>query len=169
MNQTVGLFRPFFLMLTLGLFSASCHALPKIAVLDFELNDLTSLPNVPEELARTHSFKPLLEEQLTQSGNYQVIDIDDKDYQRANAGFGYLFHLPEDAAQLARKAGADWVIVGQHSKPSFLETSLIADLVDVNTGKIKAEMVVDLKGNHHSVTFHAVDKIIEQIFRAVLI
>ena len=39
-------------------FNASATEVTKIAILDFELNYITSLPNVPEEIIRTASFKP---------------------------------------------------------------------------------------------------------------
>jgi len=57
-----------FLLLSL-FFSSSVFASQRIAVLNFELNDLTELPNIPAELARTASFKPLLEKELQQNGN----------------------------------------------------------------------------------------------------
>lgn len=135
----------------------------KIAVLDFELNDITSLPNTPEELIRTTSIKPLLERAISESSEYEIVHFDLKAQQSANAGFGYLFRFPDEAAKLAKKWRADWVIVGQHSKPSFLESSLIVEVVKVKTGLQTTEIVVDLKGNHNKVTERATKELAKRI------
>jgi len=63
-----------FLMLSL-FFSSNVFASQRIAVLDFELNDLTELPNIPAELVRTASFKPLLEKDLKRIGDYEIVSI----------------------------------------------------------------------------------------------
>jgi len=47
-----------------------------IAVLSFELNDLTGLPPTAEERARTASIQPLLEKALAQKDRYRAIAID---------------------------------------------------------------------------------------------
>lgn len=127
----------------------------KIAVLAFELNDITSLPNTPDELTRTASIKPLLEQAMRDKNEYEIVHFDPEAQKSANAGFGYLFRFSDEAAKLGRKLGADWIIVGQHSKFSFLESSLIVDVIKVNTGNIVAEIIVDLKGSHAKVTERA--------------
>jgi hypothetical protein len=48
--------------------------MPSIAVLEFELKDLTMKPGVPAEIKRTASIKPLLEGELRTAG-YQITDI----------------------------------------------------------------------------------------------
>lgn len=135
----------------------------KIAILDFELNDITSLPNTPDELARTASIKPLLEQALSESREYEIIHFDLKEQKLANAGFGYLFRFPDETVKLGKKLGADSVVVGQHSKPSFLESSLIVDVVKINSGRQIAEIVVDLKGNHVKVTERATKELAKRI------
>ena len=147
---------------------ASANAGIKIAILDFELNDLTFLPYTQAELIRTGSIKPLLEKAISQHNDYQIIHISQEAQKSANAGFGYLFHFHDEAAKLGKKFGADWVIVGQHSKPSFLESSLITDVINVIKANAFAELVVDLKGNHEKVTERAVMKLSEKIDRVIL-
>jgi len=44
-------------------------------VLDFELNDITSLPNTPEKQRRTGSMRPLLEQALGRAGDYESVRI----------------------------------------------------------------------------------------------
>lgn len=139
----------------------------RIAILDFELNDITSLPNTQAELIRTGSIKPLLEQAISQQTGYEVIHINQEDQKYANAGFGYLFRYPDEAAKLGKKYGSDWIIVGQHSKPSFLESSLIADVINVQTAKRAAELVVDLKGNHEKVMERSVKELARKVKKVI--
>lgn len=151
------------LTVILLLLSGPAGAGTPIAVLDFELNDITSLPNTPAERIRTVSIKPLLEEALVQRGAYQIIPISPAAQEMANSGFGYLFRFDEQAVKLGEQSGADWVIVGQHSKPSYLFSYLMAHLIDVRTKKRVADFDIELKGNHETVTRHAVKRLAEKI------
>ena len=124
----------FILLILVLSFCSTVYATPKIAVLDFELNDITSLPNTPEELIRTASIKPFFEVALKQKGDYQFIQISQADHQAANPGLGYLFKFHDIAAKLGRQSGANWIIVSQHSKPSFLFSYLMVHVVNVKRG-----------------------------------
>jgi len=151
----------------LSLCCASVNAGIRIAILDFELNDITSLPNISAELIRTGSLKPLLERAISQYPDIEIIHISSEEQKYANPGFGYLFRFHDEAIILGKKYGAEWIIVGQHSKPSFLESSLIADLIDVQTDKRAAELVVDLKGNHEKVTERAVKELARKVKQVI--
>lgn len=154
----------FLLMLN---YSANSQADSRIAILEFELNDITSLPYTAEELIRTASFKPLLAEALTNKEGYQVLDISSEQQKTSNAGFGYLFRFHDIAASLAKQVDADWVIVGQHSKPSFLYSYLIVNVVNVRTGRMQARIDVELKGNHQKVTQRSVNKLSREIDKVI--
>ncbi|MDD5633049.1 MAG: DUF2380 domain-containing protein, partial [Methylococcales bacterium] len=65
------------------------YAAPRIAVLNFELNDITSLPNTQQELVRTASISPLLEQAISETGNYEIIHINAVAQATANSSFGY--------------------------------------------------------------------------------
>ncbi|MDP2178050.1 DUF2380 domain-containing protein [Methylicorpusculum sp.] len=67
------------------------------------------------------------------------------------------------AAKLGEQFGADWVIVGQHSKPSFLYSYLIANLVEVKSQKLVSRFEIELKGNHARVTQHGVAALADKI------
>ena len=136
---------------------------PKIAILDFELNDITSLPNTPKELIRTASIKPFFEAALKQKGDYQFIQISQTDHQAANPGLGYLFKFQDIAAKLGRQSEADWIIVSQHSKPSFLFSYLMVHVVNVKTGKLIGRYEIELKGNHAKVTQRGVKNLANKI------
>ena len=77
-------------LLLLGLVSINLYATPRIAILEFELKDLTLKPGVPAEIKRTASIKPMLEDELRSAG-YQIVNIPLSAQQAANSGVGYLF------------------------------------------------------------------------------
>lgn len=138
-------------------------ASPRIAVLSFELNDITSLPNTLLEQQRTANIRPYLENALLQTGNLEIIEIPEEVESMANGGFGYLFSHHDAAAELGEQLGADWILVGQHSKPSFLFSYLIANLLEVKSQKLIARFDIELKGSHEKVTQHAVEALANKI------
>jgi hypothetical protein len=144
-------------------FCTNLHAEIAIAILPFELNDITSLPNTQAELARTASMKPLLEQAMIQLGEYKIISIPAGEYKAENAGLGYLFRFHDIATKLGEKVGADWVVVSQHSKPSFLYSYLIAHVINVKTGRMAARFDVELKGNHQKVTRRGIRRLSREI------
>jgi len=146
------------------LLSSATHAVQRIAVLNFELNDITSLPNTPQEQRRTASIGPLLEQAISQNDNFEIIHVDAADQTAANAGVGYLFNFNDLAGKLGAQVGADWVIVGQHSKPSFLFSYLIAHLINVKTQTLAASFAIELKGNHEKVTLRGVRALTNKIY-----
>ncbi|EIC27906.1 DUF3280 domain-containing protein [Methylomicrobium album] len=145
----------------------TAQAAERIAVLDFELNDLTSLPYTPEERRRTASFRPLLEQALKRTGDYEMVRVDAEDQAAADAGLGYLFRFPELAARLGEQAGADWVVVGRHSKPSFLYSYLIANLVDVKNRALAAGYAIELKGSHEKVSQRGIEALAKKIHDSI--
>jgi len=152
-----------FVVLLIVLSGNAAYAAQRIAVLNFELNDITTLPNTPAEQQRTASFAPLLREALSRAGRYEMVHIGLNEQKNANAGFGYLFRFHDVAAQLGEKLDADWVIVGQHSKPSFLYSHLMAHVIDVRTRSLAGDYDIELKGNHEKVTERAVTKLANEI------
>lgn len=145
----------------------TAQAAERIAVLDFELNDLTSLPYTPEGRRRTASFRPLLEQALKRTGDYEMVRVDAEDQAAADAGLGYLFRFPELAARLGEQAGADWVVVGRHSKPSFLYSYLIANLVDVKNRALAAGYAIELKGSHEKVSQRGIEALAKKIHDSI--
>jgi len=111
------------------------NAETSIAILDFELNDLTLAPGIPAEIERTASVKPLLEKELSGAG-YRIISVPLADQHHANSGFGYLFDHDDVAAALGKSAGADYVVVGRLHKPSFLFAYLMGRLIRVKDGQL---------------------------------
>jgi Protein of unknown function (DUF2380) len=163
MNSRV--FQQFIGILMLGLLASlplSAKAQPSIAVLDFELRDLTLLPGVPAELERTASVKPMLERELKNAG-YGIIAIPTTAQNAATSGFGYLFDHHDVAAQLGKAYGADYVLVGRLHKPSYLFVYLMAHFVDVEKESLIADYLSEVKGSHQKLTGKGVESLTEKI------
>ncbi|MGZ8226294.1 MAG: DUF2380 domain-containing protein [Methylococcaceae bacterium] len=141
---------------------ADAIAVPRIAVLDFELKDLTLLPGTPAEIARTASVKPLLEEELKKSG-YEIVAISPDAQQLASSGVGYLFDHSDAAAQLGRQYNVDYVLVGKLHKPSFLFVYLMAQLVDVKKQQSVGDYISEVKGGEKKLTLKGVESLAVKI------
>ncbi|NOS75242.1 MAG: DUF2380 domain-containing protein [Methyloglobulus sp.] len=151
-----------FIALLLSLFATNLMAQPRIAVLDFELRDLTLKPGVPQEIERTASVKPMLEEELQKSG-YEIVTIPLDAQIQATSGVGYLFDHHDIAAQLAQKYDADYVIVGRLHKPSFLFVYLMAHLVDVKQQRLVADYLSEVKGGEKKLTRKGVESLVVKV------
>lgn len=157
----------FLVLVFSALLTGAASAATRIAVLDFELNDITSLPNTPAELQRTASMAPLLSKALNQIDGYEIVPVEAGMQKAANDSFGYLFRFHDVAAQLGGQLGADWIIVSQHSKPSFLFSYLWVYLIDVNKQTAIARYDIELKGSHEKVTQRAIESLAKKIQAAV--
>jgi hypothetical protein len=133
-----------------------------IAVLDFELNDLTLDPNNATERERTASIRPMLQEALT-AHDFRTVDVDSAAQSAADQGVGYLFDHPDIAASLGKEAGADWIVVGRVHKSSFLFAYLKAHVVNAHTGEQVGDLVVEVKGPQQTLTRRGVDALAQQI------
>ena len=156
------------LVLLIICFPSTGIATTRIAVLDFELNDITSLPNIPTELQRTATMAHLLSNVLSRTGIYQIVPISTDIQKSANDSFGYLFRFPDEAAKLGQKQRVDWIVVSQHSKPSFLFSYLWVNLVDVKTKKTVARYDIELKGSHEKVTLRAIESLAKKIHTTIV-
>ena len=138
-----------------------------IAVLDFELNDLTLNPNLVEETERTATLRPLLVEQLSDHYNITVIENPASARIEAEKGQGYLFDRPALAAKIGREAGVDWIVSGRLHKASFLFVYLKAQLINTQTDQIAADFVVEIKGPQKKLTKKGVESLARQIAAAL--
>ncbi len=148
------------LLLVAATFNA--QAANGIAVLNFELKDLTMQPNTPQARAFTAKVAPLLRKQLAHDG-LKVIDIPAAAQNKANAGMGYLYQHSDVAAQLAQNYGAAFVVVGRVHRPTFLFQYLKAHLVDVRTGRLVGDFEVELKGQQDRLLKRGVQSLAGQI------
>ncbi|MCL7420192.1 MAG: DUF3280 domain-containing protein [Methylobacter sp.] len=150
------------LPLVLCLMSLDSLAGQRIAILDFELKDLTLAPGIPAEIQRTASIRAMLENELEKAG-YEVVTVHPEAQQNADVGVGYLFDHDDVAAELAKPTGADYVLVGRLHKPSFLFAYLMAHLIDVHTGRLIGNYISEIKGNDKKLTLKGVESLAVKI------
>jgi len=154
-------------LFVLAFLSFPVNAEIRIAVLNFELKDVTSNPYIPQEIERTASIKPLLQSALEKDSNHAIVQVDVTAQTNANGGFGYLFNYHDEAAKLGKKFGAQYVIVGRLHKPSFLFAYLMAHLVDVKTKKLIGNYVVEVKGPQKKITAKGVETLAQKIKKTI--
>lgn len=145
-----------------GLISPSLPAETRIAILDFELKDLTLAPGIPDEVERTAAIRPLLAEELASAG-YSIVSIPPSVQQAANAGAGYLFDHADAAADLGRQFEADFVLVGRLHKPSFLFAYLMGHLVRVADRRLIGNFITESKGPGKRLVVKAVETLADKI------
>ena len=138
----------------------------RIAILDFELKDMTLTPGVPEEIKRTKSIRPLLEEELRKA-DYVIVNIDPSSQKKSDSGVGYLFDHHDVAAKLGKQFDADYVLVGRLHKPSFLFAYLMGHLVRVSDAKLIGNYVSEAKGPNQKLTIKAVESLTVKIDKAL--
>ncbi len=152
--------------LWLYLLSFNLWAETRIAILDFELKDMTLAPGIPAEIKRTASIKPLLENELKSAG-YRIIEIPLSAQQAANSGVGYLFEHADVAAQLGKNYGADFLLVGRLHKPSFLFVYLMGNLINTGNGQWLGKFITESKGTYPKLTKKAVEGLAVKIDEAL--
>jgi len=135
-----------------------------IAVLEFELNDLTLNPNLLAETKRTMTLRPLLVGRLTENHDISVIENPASARIEAEKGRGYLFDRPAVAAKIGREEGVDWIVSGRLHKASFLFVYLKAQLINTKTDRVAADFVVEIKGPQQKLTRKGVETLARQIF-----
>jgi hypothetical protein len=150
------------LSLLLCLASVNLYASPSIAVLEFELKDLTLKPGIPAEIKRTASLKPLLEAELRSAG-YQIINIPLSAQKLADSGVGYLFDHADVVAQLGKNFGADYVLIGRLHKPSFLFAYVMGNLVRVADARLVGKFISESKGPNAELTIKVVESLTVKI------
>ena len=152
-----------------GSLSADTASAPKssVAVLDFELRDLTLTPGIAAEQERTASIGPLLRQFLETQYGFKLVAIDSDTQDAADDAFGYIFDHHDVAAELGREAASDWIVVGRVHKASFLFVYLKAQVIDTKTHRLVADLTVEIKGSQERLTTKGVERLASQIAAAI--
>ncbi len=150
------------LLISLCLVNISVFAETKIAILDFELKDMTLKPRIPAEIKRTASIKALLEGELKKA-DYTIVKIDPESQKFADSGVGYLFDHHDVAANLAKEFGADYVLVGRLHKPSFLFSYFMGHLIRVSDAQLIGNYISEAKGPNIKLTIKTVESLAVKI------
>lgn len=118
----------------------------KVMVLDFQLNDLTDLPNAPEELERIALLSATYKQKLDGLG-VNVVPINDKlkPYVSGQSPT-YLFDNVEHAAKLTGH-DADYLLIGVALKPTYLFVYPRILLVDVKSQKVVMAKAAQLESS----------------------
>lgn len=138
------MFKTFFLAATLLISGTSfAEQQPdrnKIMVVNFELRDVSPLPNTEQEIERTEHIDTVLRNVLKESG-YTLMKPCQQLVEASQQGLGYLFDRPEVAGKIGRECGADYVLMGQTWKPSFLFVFPQVQVVDTRSGLTREQLV----------------------------
>lgn len=119
----------------------------KIMVLDFQLNDMTDLPNAPEEIQRINDLSTNYKRKLTELG-VEVIPVNEKlKAVVKDQSATYLFDNVETAAALAAGSGADYLLIGVALKPTYLFVYPRILLVDIKTKKVVMAKAAQLESS----------------------
>ena len=102
----------FWSLLAFPLFAFPVFADTRIAILDFEVKDLTLYPRIKEEKERAASMKPMLQDILKAKGGYELININSDAQYEANKGTGYLFDHHDVVAELGSTIWSGFCING---------------------------------------------------------
>lgn len=163
--------RSFLLLATLSLFSPVTFAAPlaKVMVLDFQLNDMTDLPNAPEEMARVALLSATFKQKLAAGGIELVPVTEQQKVQLLTYSATYLFDHTDVAAQLAEGSAADYVIVAVALKPTYLFVYPRLLVVNVKTKAVVLATYAQLESSWQdkNTTIHTAEilanKVIEKL------
>jgi hypothetical protein len=115
--------------------------MPKIMVVDFNLRDVSPIPDVPQEIERTALIDSVIKRTLTENG-YELMKPCAELVQASKQAIGYLFDRPELAGSIGGTCGADYVLIGQTWKPSFLFVFPRVKLVDTRKNLKREQFLV---------------------------
>lgn len=136
------------------LFTASLSVAPALAepvarvmVLDYQLNDMTDLPNAPEELERIAYLSATYKQRLADNGVKLVPVNDALKGAVANQSATYLFDNVPSAARMAQGSGADYLLIGVALKPTYLFVYPRILLVDIRTAEVVMARAAQLESS----------------------
>ena len=137
----------------------------KVMVLDFPLNDLTDLPNPPEELARIADFNLYFKQRLLKDGIELVPVTDNIKAIAATQSATYLFDHPDIAADLAKDSGAKYILLGVAMKPTYLFVYPRLLLVEIATKRKAFTAYVQMEGSwlEKTTTANSAQRLAEKV------
>ena len=128
------------LMLSSWLYAAESMPKAKIMAVNFELRDVSPIPNTKQEIERTEQLDTVIRNTLKDAG-YTLMPPCEALVKASQQGLGYLYDRPEVAGKIGRECGADYVLMGQTWKPSFLFVFPQVQVVDTRQGLTREQLV----------------------------
>jgi hypothetical protein len=138
---------------------------PKVMVLDFQLNDMTGLPNAPEELKRISFLSSTHKQKLAEHG-LEIVPVNEPlKAAMKNQSATYLFDNVETAAELAKNSGAEYLLISVALKPTYLFVYPRILLVDINTKKVVLAKAAQLESSwsDENTTVRTAEKLAEMV------
>ncbi|MCQ8103422.1 DUF3280 domain-containing protein [Methylomonas sp. SURF-2] len=108
-------------------------------------------------------IRPKAPEGELKRAGYKITAVELDAQRETNSGFGYLFDHSDAAAELAKKAGAEYILVGRLHKPSFLFAYIMGHLVRVNDGQLIGNYISETKGGDKKLTLKGVESLAVKI------
>ncbi len=138
-----------FTVCTTAMFALPAQAEPiaKVMVLDYQLNDMTDLPNAPEELERIALLSSTYKQRLVDNGVELVPVSEALKNAVANQSPTYLFDNVPNAAKMAEGSGADYLLIGEALKPTYLFVYPRILLVDIRTAEVVMARAAQLESS----------------------
>lgn len=118
----------------------------RIAVLSIDLNNLHKTEPDSSLAGRIRNLQVALRDRLASHCGYQVVSVDSSLESAAHLTSEYFYQHPEVAAEVARRSGADWVVVPRLNRASAWAADLQAHLVRVRDSVVVSNRIVELKG-----------------------
>ena len=139
-----------------------------IAVLNFELLDLTLKLSDPKKAAENDAqeqkkVEALLRDGITNIAGYTLIAISIEARNEADKGVGYLFDCTSCSAELGRNHDADYVLIGRLHKPSYLFSYIIVRVIDTQNNELIADFRSEVKGKPSESIPGAIDNLLIKI------
>lgn len=139
---------------------ASTAAHTSLAVLDFELHDLTSSLQLEELQIRADSLRPMLALALEKAHGLHIgPSPDDAGIDRIEP----VFDRPADEARLGRELNVDWLVSCRLQKNQKPAVYLRAQLINVSRMHIAADLVVEVRGDEEADHRQGINSLASQI------
>lgn len=141
------LVKALFLLGLVGLAMPVAATEAKVMALDFQLNDLTDLPNAPEELARISHLSETFKQKLSANG-VSLVAVNKKLLAELKANSAtYFYDHVKVAATMAEGSGADYLLITVALKPTYLFVYPRVLMVDIKTQEVVLSKVTQLESS----------------------
>jgi hypothetical protein len=118
---------------------------PRVAVLTIDLNNIHKTAPDSTFAGRLARLGEALRSRLAACG-YEVVRVDSAAEAGAHVAEGYFYDHPDVAAELAREAGAEWVVVPRLNRATAWAADLQAHVVRVDDAVVVSNRIVEFKG-----------------------
>lgn len=138
---------------------------PKVAVIAFELNDMTGIPNAKEELERVELLSSKFVENLKAKGINVVPQGSKVKDEIDRHSPTYLYDNIETAIELNKDSDADYLLVGVAFKPTYLFVYPRLIMVDVKQHKVVMSKVAQLESSwsDQNTTIRTAEKMAQMV------